>query len=187
MAGALPTGLALEDALGAALLVLVALGLLAIGGFVVWIGLRYLRTFWWTRHQQAEEVRGTILTARVDERMDVRSDRPETNYQPVVEYEFHYYDGETYTSRNLYPGSETVPPTEGPRSANAIARRYEAGERVTVHVPDDPEAAYLEVPTLRDSLGSTLRYLATVAFGIGLVLLGLLAGREAYLAATGAW
>lgn len=178
----LPAGVTLEDALAAVLLVLVGLGLLAAGAGVAWIGARHLRTLWSHSRRRADDVRGTVVTAKVEENFDARSDDPEFDFVPVVEYEFHYHDGETYTSRNVYPGSETVPPCDSRGAANGLIAPYEAGQRVTVHVPDDPEAAYLELPDALTSLDMVLRYVGVVALGVLLAAGGLLAGREAALA-----
>lgn len=88
-----------------------------------------------------EPVEWTVLRTEVEEHVGTTG-----RDRPVVEYEYTY-GGETYTNDNVFPGPGDQPDatlgTSGP-SAGGVVERYEAGERVTVHVdPNDPSESCL--------------------------------------------
>lgn len=87
----------------------------------------------------AVEVDATVSDTAIEQ----RSGRRDTDYSPVVTFEYTY-EGETYTSSNVYPG-----PLGREFDAREAAREkldeYEPGDTVTAYVPaDSPGNAFLE-------------------------------------------
>jgi hypothetical protein len=89
--------------------------------------------------QGATTVNATVTETGI-ERVSQR--RGTTDYRPMVTFDYRY-DGSTYTSSNVYPGS--VGPTFETRSdAEARLEEYEPDATVTAYVlPDAPGRAYL--------------------------------------------
>lgn len=108
--------------------------------------------------ENAVEVEGVVTTSEVhnDEPASLKGD-----YRPSITYEYTY-EGETYTSNNICPGSGSAcyPTGEDRSDVQEFVDQYPEGETVTIHVPeDDPEKAYLV-----DESSSWL-YLGLVALG----------------------
>lgn len=85
------------------------------------------------------EVDATVSDTAIEE----RSGRRDTDYTPVVTFEYTY-EGETYTSSNVYPG-----PLGREFDTREAARErldeYEPGDTVTAYVPSDsPGNGFLE-------------------------------------------
>ncbi|ELZ13705.1 hypothetical protein C479_02631 [Halovivax asiaticus JCM 14624] len=121
----------------------------------------------------AEPVDATVLTSEVydAEPGDAPNDKTDDEYRPLVEYEYAY-EGETYTSEDLCPGTGEgcVPEGNTPDAAEAFLEDYSEGETVTAYVqPDDPDISYLV------DGGLPLEYLALA--GVGAVV-SILAGRN---------
>jgi len=91
----------------------------------------------------AVAVDATVTATEVD---SVSQRRGGLDYRPVVSYEYTY-EGESYTSSNLYPA--TFEPDYGTESAaEAELQGYERGGPVTAYVnPEAPSEAFLEAET----------------------------------------
>jgi len=120
----------------------------------------------------AVAVDGTVLETSIEENErevdrddDGVYEGTETEYGPVVEYNYTY-EGEQYTSTSVYPGSERSFDTRD-EAAN-VTDRFAAGESVTVNVnADDPTRTFLLAEE-----GS----LVLLAITTGVALLGLIVG-----------
>lgn len=137
-------------------LTLVGVGLLVAGGYTVY-----------DAHQltsSAEEVDAVVVDSRLDDIAN-REDE-DKRYAPEVTYEYEY-DGEAYTSDNVYPSWHEPGMSES--AARSVVREHDEGETVTTHVtPDEPSEAYLierSILVLREALG---------AAGVGALILVLL-------------
>lgn len=104
------------------------------------------------------EVEGVVVSS------DVHNQDPGSrkgDYKPTVIYEYTY-EGQTYESDNLCPGSGSAcyPTGSDRRDVQEFVDQYPEGESVTVNVPqDDPEKAFLVDET------SAGIYLGLVALG----------------------
>lgn len=89
-----------------------------------------------------ETVNATVTSTSVDE-IHSSSRRGGTDYRPQVTFNYTY-DGESYSSSNLYPSGVTQ--DSGTRdSAESQLEGYEPGTNVTAHVPtDSPDSAFLK-------------------------------------------
>jgi hypothetical protein len=118
--------------LGIALALLLGLGAIGYGG--------YSYTAQTSALNAAEPVDATVVSTSV-ETVDQRRG---VAYRPRATFNYTY-EGETYTSSNVYPGP--LPREFGSEAdARAQLRGYEAGATVTAHVPSDaPGNAFLEV------------------------------------------
>lgn len=175
-------GLDVEAALASGLWLIFVVPILLLGGFLTYLGASYLWSLWQTSIRQAETVTGTVQSSRVVQNMKRHAgDRDaDTAYEPHVEYEFRYHDGETYTTKNIYPGSEEVPVYTRGDTARNVADEYEPGQEVEVYVPrDDPENAYLERPGLLGLLSIGSRYVGALVIGLVFVAFGLWLARVA--------
>lgn len=89
-----------------------------------------------------ETVNATVTSTSVDE-MHSSGRRGGIDYRPQVTFNYTY-DGERYSSSNLYPSGVTQ--DSGTRgSAESELEGYEPGTNVTAHVPtDSPDSAFLK-------------------------------------------
>lgn len=87
----------------------------------------------------AESVDATIVSTEIE----TISARHGTDYSPEATFEYTY-EGDTYTSSNVYPGN--LPREFTSRNdARFQLKGYEPGETVTAYIPPDtPENAYLK-------------------------------------------
>ena len=92
-----------------------------------------------TALDSAVAVNATVAATSVEEVPKKRG----TDYRPTATFEYSY-EGETYTSSNVYPG--TLPREFGSRErARAELATYEPGDTVTAYVrPDAPGNAFLK-------------------------------------------
>lgn len=105
----------------------------------------------------AVEVDATISSTSVEERPGKRNE-----YAPRATFEYTY-EGETYTSSNVYPGE--LPREFGSREdARSELEGYEPGSTVTAYVPPDtPGNAFLKYK-------STNKPFLVIGFGILFVI-----------------
>lgn len=122
------------------------IGLLLIGLAIAGFGGLQLIQYQGTVADTVER-EGTVTLTDVrefTERRDADSDQVQeevTEYRPIVRYRYSY-DGQTYESSGLYPGSERAFPTRD--AAATLAENYQEGETVTVYVdPDRPARSFL--------------------------------------------
>lgn len=139
-----------------ALLLLVAFGLLGVGGYE------------YVQQSQAVEdavvVEATVTDAAIDR---IESGRGGVEYEPAVSYTYRY-DSQTYTSDEVFPSRGTRTYTDR-TDARAIVERYDPGTTVHAYVlPSEPETAFL----IRERTPWPLR--ASVAGG-ALLVIGVLA------------
>ena len=86
----------------------------------------------------ATTVEGTITSTSIEE-----SSGKGVSYTPRATFDYAY-QGETYTSSNVYPGTLSKD-FDTERAARDELEGYEPGATVTVYVPtDSPGAGYLE-------------------------------------------
>lgn len=113
----------------------------------------------------AEEVEATVLESDVG-----RVDATEREYRAHVTYEYSY-EGETYTSENIYAGTGDSDRFSTRGTAESFVQQYPEGETVTAYVdPDEPSRAYLETGIRFTSLVgyALLALVGVVAFAAGL-------------------
>jgi len=112
--------------------------------------------------EDVEQVEATIVETGV-ETVDQRRG---TGYAPAVTFDFTY-DGESYTSSNVYPGP--LPRELNSRqAARDVVDEYDRGEAVMAYVPtESPEKAYLQ----RESSDKPL---LVIGFGVLFVVGGVL-------------
>lgn len=114
-----------------ALLFLLALGLLGVGGY------EYVQQS--QAVDDAVTVEATVADATVDR---IESGRGATEYEPEISYTYRY-DSQTYTSDDVFPGSSIRTYTDR-TDAQAIVEQYEPGTTVRAYVlPSDPKTAFL--------------------------------------------
>jgi len=96
----------------------------------------------YTTQSAALDSTATVNATVIDTSIE-RDGTQDVSYHPRVTFEYSY-EGETYTSANVYPGMlGTDFDTES--AARAELEPYEPGESTTAYVPsDDPGAAFLE-------------------------------------------
>ncbi|WP_338738781.1 DUF3592 domain-containing protein [Haloplanus salilacus] len=119
--------------LGIALVILVGLGAVGYGA--------YSHTAQTSALDSPERVDATVVSASIE-----TWSTNGVSYAPDVTYNYTY-EGETYTSSNVYPG--TLPKQFDRRgAAEEVLAAYESDETVRAYVPpDSPEGAYLERET----------------------------------------
>lgn len=113
--------------------------------------------------ENSERIEATVVNShvQVDEGTGTEAD----SYYPVVEYEYTY-DGQTYTSDNVFPGVGSS--STSLSRAREIVDDYQQGDQVTAYVnPDDPQEAYLIEET------DSLFHFAFIGAGGLAVLLGI--------------
>jgi len=88
-----------------------------------------------------ETVNATVTSTSIEESPGGR--RGGTDYRPQVSFNYTY-EGERYSSSNLYPGGVTQ--SSGTRGgAESTLEGYEPGVNVTAYVPtDSPDSAFLK-------------------------------------------
>lgn len=87
----------------------------------------------------AETVEATIVSTSIE----TVSQRRGTEYSPQATFNYTY-EGETYTSSNVYPG-KLAREFGSEEDARAQLEGYEPGDTVTAYVPsDDPGNAFLK-------------------------------------------
>jgi hypothetical protein len=87
------------------------------------------------------------------------------DYKPVIEYTYDY-EGETYTSRSVFPGPDQS--FDSRDGAEKYTEKYEAGQTVTVYVNEnEPGSAFL----VRKS--SSTKYKLFMGAGVVVALIGL--------------
>lgn len=110
----------------------------------------------------AVEVDATISSTSIE-----ANQKKGNTYTPQATFNYTY-EGETYTSSNLYPGE--LPREFSKKDAKAELEEYESGETVTAYVPpESPGDAFLKYE-------SSNKPLVVIGFG-GLIVLS--AGRSA--------
>jgi hypothetical protein len=132
----------------------------------------YLAYSTFTQQTQANTaVEATVLSSEFEP-----EGRFDDDFYVFIEYQYTY-DGETYTSSNIYPGASSRVIDDEQR-AREIVQQYPAGEAVTAYVNgDDPTESYLiEADTGGTALGTVvllglgvIALLGTVAYGAGVV------------------
>lgn len=89
--------------------------------------------------ESAVEVDATVVETGVD---TVSSRRGGPDYRPTATYEYSY-EGESYTSSNVFPSMVSKDFDTRSRAESALSE-YEAGETVTAYVnPNSPNDAFL--------------------------------------------
>jgi len=142
----------------AVVFVLVGLLFTSAGGYLLY-----------TEHQataRADRVEATIVSSYVVERNAGLADSG-SHFAPRIEYRYAY-EGTTYTSSTLCPGSGTGC-TGGNtlESARQTVAQYPNGSTTAAYVdPADPSQAYLIAP------GVTLAYFVPLGMGLVVLLLG---------------
>jgi hypothetical protein len=130
----------------------------------------------WTLHQESQqamenaiETEGTVISTGIDE-IEVANDEgsgTHMEYAPEVRYRYSY-EGETYTSTSICPGSAEVcaAAEHGDRDdAESFISRYPEDETVTVYVVEnDPTMSFL----VDTESGSLFHYML---MGLGALLL----------------
>lgn len=132
----------------------------------------YLAYSTFTQQTQANTaVEATVLSSEFDP-----EGRYDDDFYVFIEYRYSY-EGETYTSDNIYPGASSRVIDDEQR-AREIIQQYPAGETVTAYVNgDDPTESYLiEADTGGTVLGTAvllglgvIALLATLVYGAGIV------------------
>jgi len=106
----------------------------------------------------AEETTATVVDSQVG-----RVSGTEREYRVHVTYEY-IYQGETYTSDNIYAGAGGSDRFSSRGTAESFVQQYPEGETVTAYVdPDDPSRAHLETGIRATSL---LGYALLVLVGV---------------------
>lgn len=137
----------------------------------------------WTFHQDAQqtnenavEIEGTVLSSAITE-VEVKDNDgggSHIEYAPDIEYQYTY-EGETYTSTSICPGS-----AEGCEASNAKGQaaveeflaQYPEGQPTTVYVlPEDPTTSFL----VKTDSGS-IAYFIMMGIGAIALLAGISAG-----------
>ena len=147
------------------------------GGFLLLLGIG-LVVGGWQFHQGAQhatenaiETEGTVLSAALTEKNGSGPNRDGTGsnsgYVPEIEYRYTY-EGETYTSTSICPGTAEGCEASNIRSQDDVEgflSQYPEGETVTVYVvPDEPSRAFL----IETDSGSLAHFMM---MGIGALLL----------------
>lgn len=139
-----------------ALLLLLALGLLGVGGY------EYVQQS--QAVDDAVAVEATVTDATIDR---IESGRGATEYEPEISYRYRY-DGRTYTSDEVFPGPSIRTYTDR-TDAQAIVEQYESGTTVRAYVlPSEPKTAFL-------IKARTPWPLQAIVAGSALLVIGLLA------------
>jgi len=130
----------------------------------------------WTLHQESQqamadaiETDGTVLSAGIDEMEVANEEGGGTHFEYAPEVRYRYsYEGETYTSTSICPGSAEVcaAAEQGDRDdAESFVSRYPEDETVTVYVvEDDPTTSFL----VDTESGSLFHYML---LGLGALML----------------
>lgn len=116
------------------------------GGIVVsvLVGLALMGYGAYSYSEQSSALDSAVeVTATIDSTSVERSDVGKgVRYHPRATFDY-IYEGETYTSSNVYPGE--LPRDFGKEEARSALEEYEPGDTVTAYVPpDSPGDAFLE-------------------------------------------
>ncbi|WP_256300717.1 DUF3592 domain-containing protein [Haloarchaeobius salinus] len=154
------------------------LGLVRGGFAILLVGCAVLGYGAYDYQQQSDALQGaTTVNATVTETgiEQLPQRRGSPDYRPTVTYEYRY-EGTSYTSHNVYPGS-AGPRFETRSDAEAELGAYENGSVVTAYVqPDAPGESYLaqqrtDAPLKLVGMGGLF-----VLVGLGSVLKSFLGG-----------
>jgi hypothetical protein len=89
------------------------------------------------------EVEATITEVGVETESNSAGTGANVEYEPTVAFTYTY-DGETYSSDNVFPG-ETPPRYETESAAQDVITAYEPGTATTAYVdPESPNQAFLK-------------------------------------------
>lgn len=90
--------------------------------------------------QNAVNITGTVTGTEIVENHGRRS----TDYSPVISFEYTY-QGQTYTSDNMYPPGDTQRELDSMSAAESVTAEYPTGSEVSAYVtPDNPGEAFLK-------------------------------------------
>lgn len=138
--------------LSTAVIVLIGLGL---------VGLGY--NTYVNQNQALEDpinVSATVTETGIDQDS---SRRGGIDYQPDIKFEYTY-DGQQYTSTNMYPGGQQPDHYDREAKARAVLDTYSQGSEITVYVPPEtPGEAFIQAKKTNDPL---------FFIGIGLLMIG---------------
>lgn len=85
------------------------------------------------------------------------------DYQPEITFEYTY-DGQQYTSTNMYPGGQKANHYDREAKAEDVVETYSQGSEMTVYVPPDtPGEAFIQAKKTNDPL---------IFMGIGILMIG---------------
>ncbi|MCJ7429013.1 MAG: DUF3592 domain-containing protein [Candidatus Nanohaloarchaeota archaeon QJJ-5] len=142
-----------KKVLSGAIGILIGVGLIALG----------LNTF--VNQNQALEnpvnVSATVIETGIDQESSRRSG---IEYRPEIRFEYRF-EGQEYTSNNMYPGSQQPDERDSETRAREVLQRYSEGSEITVYVPpDSPNEAFIRAEKTNDPL---------IFMAIGLVFLAI--------------
>lgn len=130
-----------QKVFGSALAILVGLGL-------VFLGFSTLQS----QSQDLENpanVSATVVETGIEQSS---SRRGGIDYQPEVLFEYSY-EGENYTSTNMYPGGQKAEHYNLEENAREITQEYSQGSQITVSVPpNNPGEAFIRARETSDPL-----------------------------------
>ena len=133
---------------------------------LVGFGLIFLGYNTYTSQNQALEnpvnVSATVTETDID-RQSSRRGGPD--YQPEIIFEYSY-EGQDYTSSNMYPGGQKPEDYNLESNAREVVQEYSQGSEITVSVPpSSPGEAFIHPSKTRDPL-------MFIAVGFSFVLAG---------------
>jgi Protein of unknown function (DUF3592). len=112
---------------------------------LVGLGLIFLGYNTYTSQNQALEnpvnVSATVTDTGIQEDS---SRRGGIDYQPVIQYEYSF-EGQEYTSDNMYPGGQSPKDYNLQSSAKEVVEDYTQGSKLNVYVPpENPGEAFIK-------------------------------------------
>jgi hypothetical protein len=133
---------------------------------LVGIGLIFFGYNGYTSQNQALENPVNVSATVTDTGIDQQSSRRGgIDYQPEIMFEYSY-EGQDYTSSNMYPGGQEPKEYNLESNAREVVDKYSQGSEVTVYVPPgNPGEAFIKAK-------KTNKPLIGLGFGIIFILLG---------------